>query len=115
MKIDCIGFTDAFADAAFLFFKVDAAVVYIGDQRDGLGEIDVDRFVLRDFLVEYIRVFNRAVFRAGCTTRALILDNVAGLFCQGNFKVSRIALNSVNFGVGKNLYVRMPADLDQFG
>ena len=114
MKIDGVGLTDALADAAFFLFEVNAAVIDIGDQRDGLREIYVDRFVLRYFLIEHIRVFHRAIFGAGGAPGALVLDNVAGPFGQGDFKVARFALDGVNFGVGKNLYVRMPADLDQF-
>jgi len=37
---------DAFADAAFLLFKVDAAFVNIRDKRDCLGIVDVNGFVL---------------------------------------------------------------------
>jgi len=75
----------------------------------------MDGFISGYFLIERIRVFNRAVFDTGRTARAFVLDNVSGLFDQGDLKIPCLALQTVNFRKGKNLYVRMPADLDQFG
>ena len=75
----------------------------------------MDGFILRDFLIIFIRVFDRAVFHTSCTTRALVLYNVTGLLGQAYMKVSCFPCDTVNFSVGQNLYVRMPADLDQFG
>jgi hypothetical protein len=40
---------------------------------------------------------------------------VAGLFIQGDLEVSCFAFHTLNFSIGQNLYVGMPADLDQFG
>ena len=74
----------------------------------------MDSFIERYFLVKWIRVFNWAILSAGRTTRAFVLDNVSGPLCQGYLEVPCFALYGVNFGVGKDLYVRMPADLDQF-
>jgi len=45
MKIDGLIFTDAFADGTFLFFKVQAVFVYIRDQGNRLGEVDMDGFI----------------------------------------------------------------------
>ena len=87
----------------------------IGDQGNGLGEIDMDGFILGYFLIKHIRVFNRAVFDTGRTSRAIFLDDVSGLLGHRDLKVPRFTLYAVNFRMGKNLYVRMPADLDQFG
>ena len=47
--------THPFADAAFLLFEVETALVDIGDKRDRLGEVDVDGLVLRYLLVELVR------------------------------------------------------------
>jgi hypothetical protein len=115
LKIDGIDFTDGFANSTFLLFEINTAVIDVGHQRDGLGEKDVDGFILRYLLIEHIRVFNRAVFDTGRTTRASVLDDVSGLLGQGDFEVPGFALQAVNFRMGKNLYVWMPADLDQFG
>jgi hypothetical protein len=58
---------------------------------------------------------DRAVFHTGGTTRALVLYDVSGLFDQGYPKVSRFTFYTVNFGIGENLDIGVPADLDQFG
>ena len=75
----------------------------------------MDRFILRYFLIKLIRVFDRAVFYTGSTTRAFVLQNIPGLFGQGYLKVSCFPLYTVNFSIGEDLYIRMPADLDQLG
>jgi len=80
-----------------------------------LSEIDVDGFILRYLLIKLIRVFDRAVFDAGRAARAFALDDIPGLLNQGDLKVSRFPRDAVNFGVRQDLYVWMPADLDQFG
>jgi hypothetical protein len=74
----------------------------------------MDGFIFRYFLVKDIGVHYRAVFYTGSTTRTFVLNNVAGLFNQRYFEVSRFPLYSFNFGIGKNFYIGMPADLDQF-
>jgi hypothetical protein len=55
------------------------------------------------------------MFHAGATARAFVLNNIAGLFNQRYLKISRFPLYSFNFSIGKNFYIGMPADLDQFG
>jgi hypothetical protein len=107
--------TDRFANTTFLLFKVKAAFIDIRDKRNGLSEIDMDGFVLRYFLIKLIRVFDRAVFDTGRTTRAFALYNISGLFNQGYLEVSCFSFYTVNFSVGQDLYIGIPADLDQFG
>ncbi len=75
----------------------------------------MDGFILRYFLIKLIRVFDRAVFYTGSTTRALALCNISGLFNQGYLEVSCFSFYTVNFSIGQDLYIGMPADLDQFG
>jgi hypothetical protein len=75
----------------------------------------VDGFVLRYFLIVFVGIFDRAVFYAGGATRALVLQNIPGLFSQSYLKVSCFPFYTVNFRIGEDLYVGMPADLDQFG
>ena len=75
----------------------------------------MDRFILRYVLIKFIRVFDRAVFCTGGTTRALVLQNIPGLFSKRYLKVSYFSLYTVNFSIGENLYIGMPADLDQLG
>jgi hypothetical protein len=80
IEIDGLVFANPFADTAFLFFQIKTAFVDIRDEGNGLSEIDMDRFVFRDILVEPVRVFDRAVFDTGRTTGALVLQDIPGLF-----------------------------------
>ena len=66
-------------------------------------------------MIVRIRNIDRAVLYTGCTTRALVLDNVSGLFIEGDLEVSRFPGYTFNFSICQDLYVGMPADLDQFG
>ena len=114
MKIDGIIFTDALADTAFIVFQVKAVFMDIGDQGNCLRKIDVDRLTRRQVLIVGIRDLDRAVLDAGTTAGAFVLDNISGLFSQGNPEISRNPLNPVNFRIRQYFYVWMPADLDQF-
>jgi hypothetical protein len=75
----------------------------------------MDSFILRYLLVILIRIFDRTVFYTGSTTGALVLENVPWLLGKCDFKISNVSFYTVNFSIGENLYVRMPADLDQLG
>ena len=79
-----------------------------------MSEVYMDGFVLRYLLIVLIRVFDRAIFYTGGTTRAFVLQNIPGLFDQLYLEVSYFPFYTVNFSVGEDLYVGMPADLDQF-
>jgi hypothetical protein len=115
IEIDGLILTDSFANTTFLLFKVKTAFIDIRNQGNSLSEIDMDGFILRYFLIKLIRVFDRTVFYTGGTTRAFFLQNIPGLFIQRYLKVPRFAFYTVNFSIGEDLYVWMPADLDQFG
>ena len=80
-----------------------------------MSEVYMDGFILRYFLIKLIRIFDRAVFYAGRTTRAFVLHDVSGLLGKGYLEVPCVSLYTVNLGIGEDLYVRMPADLDQLG
>ena len=58
---------------------------------------------------------NRAVLHTGGTPRAFVLYNIAGLFIQGDLEISCLPPYTFNFSIRQNLYIGMPADLDQFG
>ena len=66
-------------------------------------------------MIVWIRDLDRAVLYTGSTPRAFVLYNVSGLFIQGDLEVSCFPFYSVNFRIGQDLYIGMPADLDQFG
>jgi hypothetical protein len=115
MKIDGLILADAFANRTFLLFKVKTAFIDISNQGNSLREVNMDRFIRRQVLVVWIRDLDRTVFDTGRTARAFVLDNVPGLFIQGDPEVSRFSCYTVNFGIGQDLYIGVPADLDQFG
>ncbi len=75
----------------------------------------MNRFILRYFLIELIRVGDRAVFYTGSTTRAFVLYNVFGLLDQRYIKVCCFSFYTDNISIGQDLYIGMPADLDQLG
>jgi hypothetical protein len=66
-------------------------------------------------LIVWIRDLDRAILYTGSATCTVVLYNVSGLFIQGDLEVSCFPLYTVNFSIGQDLYVGMPADLDQFG
>jgi uncharacterized membrane protein YeiH len=72
------------------------------------------RLVLRDILVERIGVCYRAAFYAGSAAAAPVLDNIPWFLYQRYLEVSGFAFNLFDFGVCEYLYIRVPADLDQF-
>ncbi len=107
--------TDSFANTTFLFFKVKTAFIYISDKGNCLSEVDMDGFILRYLLIKLIRVFDRAVFYTSRTTRAFALYYIPGLFKQRYLEVPCFSFYTVNFSIRQDLYIGMPADLDQFG
>ena len=115
MQIYGLILTYSFANRTFLLFKVNAAFIYISDKGNGLREVYMDGFIRRYVLIVWIRDLDRAVLYTGSTPRAFVLYNVSGLFIQGDLEVSCFPFYSVNFSIGQDLYIGMPADLDQFG
>jgi hypothetical protein len=75
----------------------------------------MDGFIQRYFLIILIRVFDRTVFYTDGTTRAFILQDIPGFFNQRYVKISCLPFYTVNLGIGEDLYIGMPADLDQLG
>jgi hypothetical protein len=73
----------------------------------------MDSFILRNFLIKLVRVFHRAIFHTGSTTRAFVLVNIPGLFKQSYFEVTCFAFDTIDFGVSQDLYIRMPSNLDE--
>ena len=75
----------------------------------------MDRFILRYVLIKLIGIFDRTVFYTGSTTGTFVLQNIPGLFSKRYLKVSCFPFYTVNFSIGQDLYIGMPADLDQLG
>jgi hypothetical protein len=74
----------------------------------------MDSLVGRYFLIERVGIADRTAFDTGGAAPAFILDNVSGFFRQCYPEVTRFAFDAIDFGIAQYLYVRMPADLDQF-
>ena len=66
-------------------------------------------------MIVWIRDLDRAILYTGSTTRAFVLFDVSGLFIQGDLEVACCSIYSLNFSISQDLYIGMPADLDQFG
>jgi hypothetical protein len=113
-KIDGAVSTHPLASAAFLLLEVKATIIDVGDERDGLGVVDVDRPVLRYLLVVDVRIGDRTILHARGTASALVLTDVARLFKQVDREVPRLTLDAEDLRIGENLDVFLPADLDQF-
>jgi hypothetical protein len=58
---------------------------------------------------------NGTVLYTGSATRAFVLYDISGLLNQGDLEVPCFSFYPVDFSIGEDLYVGMPADLDQFG
>ena len=113
-EIDGIVLTNRIANAALLLLQIEAALIDICDQGNGLCKVDMDGFVVRDFLIKDIRVDNRAVIHTGGTARAVTLDDIPGLANQGYPKVPSFSFYPVNVRIGQDFDIWVPADLDQF-
>ncbi len=114
-QVDRIGLTYTFTNQAFLLFQVKTALIDIRDKGDRLREEYMYRFIFGYFLIELIRIFDRTIFYAGCTTGTFVLDNVSWLLGQSYSEISCLAFYTVNFCKCQNINVWVPADLDQFG
>ncbi|OPY13067.1 MAG: hypothetical protein A4E69_01837 [Syntrophus sp. PtaB.Bin138] len=75
----------------------------------------MDRFVLRDLLIEFIGIHDRAVFHAGGAARAFALVNIPGLLHDGDGEVSRFPLHALHLGIGDHLDIGMPLAFNEFG
>jgi hypothetical protein len=71
-------------------------------------------FVVRYFLIEGVRILHRAIFYACRAAGALVFKDITGFLGQGDREVSCLPFYTVNFRKCQDLYIWMPADLDQF-
>jgi hypothetical protein len=71
------------------------------------------RFIHGDFLIILIRIFGGAIFYTRGATRAFILKDIPRLFGKAYLEVSCFPFYTVYFSIGEDLYIWMPADLDQ--
>jgi len=114
VQVNSLYIADILTDAAFLFLQIQTTFVYVGDQGDSLGKVDMDCLVVRYLLVVFIRVGYRTVLNAGTAACTLVFENVTRFFSQFDGKITCSTSNTVNFGVGEDFDIWVPADLDQF-
>jgi hypothetical protein len=107
--------TYCLANTTFPLFKVKTAFINVSDKWNCLSEIYMDGFIVRYFLIILIRVFGRAILYTSSTTGAFVLQDISGLFNQRYLEVSFFPCYTVNFSIRQDLYIGMPADLDQLG
>ncbi len=75
----------------------------------------MDGLILRYLLVVPVGIDGWAVFHTGRTARALALQDVPRLFDQRHLEGPSFPGDAVDFSIGEDLYIWMPADLDQLG
>ncbi len=88
--------------------------VNVSHKRNGLGEVDVNGLIPRQVLIIFVLDHDGAVLNTSTATRAFFFLNVSGFLDQGHIELTRFSFHPVNFGIGKDLDIGMPADLDQF-
>ncbi len=104
------------ADLAFPFLEVQAGFgVHVGDQGHRLRKVDVNGLARGQVLIEGIGNLDRAVIHADVAARAFLLDDVSGLFDQGDLEVSRLSFDPVDFGIGQDLDIGIPRAFDELG
>ena len=74
----------------------------------------MDGFILRYFLIKRIGYLTGQYSTQVVQPVHLLSITYRGFLIRVTLK-SCFSCHPVHFGIGKNLYVRMPADLDQFG
>jgi len=115
IQIYCVILAHSLANATLLLFEVQAAFVDIRNKWNCLSEVYMDCLILRYLLIILIRVLDRTIFHTGRTTGAFVLKNIPWPLGQGYLEASYLAFDTVNFSVGEDLYIWVPADLDQLG
>jgi len=65
-------------------------------------------------LVILVWILDRTVFNTCCTACAFILFYIPWFPYECYIEITYLTLYLVNLSIGENLYIWMPADLDQF-
>jgi hypothetical protein len=76
---------------------------------DGRGGSDIQT------TVEFIYTMYRTDLAALPATRTYIRVNISRMINERGLKMSRFTIKGFNLCVGNDIYIKMPADLDQFG
>jgi len=65
-------------------------------------------------LIILVWILDRTVFNTCCTACAFILFYISRFFNECYKKITYLTLYLMDLSIGENLYIWMPADLDQF-
>jgi hypothetical protein len=114
-QIYCLVLAHPLANTTFVLFEVKTTFIDICNKGNRLSKIYMYGFIQRYILIILIRVLDGAIFYTGSTTSTFMLENIPWLLGQAYSKVSRLTFYTVDFSIGEDLYVGMPADLDQLG
>jgi len=116
VKINRIGGTELFAGTAFAFLDVNAAVTVDAIlQGYSLGILNICRSALGNPGVVFVNDLFGTFLGAGTAADALDFVDVARVLNEFDIKIANRTLDILYFTEGFELYVQMPADLDQFG
>jgi len=114
MQIDGPVLAHAHTDVALLVFQIQAVfLVHIRHERHRLREVYVDGLALRQALVVLVGHHHGAVLHAGIAAGADIFSDVSWLLDEGDVEIPGFPFNSVDLGVGEDLYVGMPVAFDE--
>jgi len=75
----------------------------------------INRFPVDEALIVETGKTDRANFGTISTPRTFVRIDISRTFVQGDLKIAGFAGYFFNLGDGVELYVNVPADLDQFG
>ena len=75
----------------------------------------MDCFVLAKILIERIWNLDRAIFYANGTAGAFVLNYVSWFLNQRYIEITSLTVNALDLSICQDLYVWVPADLDQLG
>ena len=115
LEVHCPGGAEFLAGPAFALFKVDASLL-VDDilERHGLRIGNIDGLSLHQAFVVFT-VHLLGAFLVTCAAGdTFIKIDVSRVFQYIDFKPPLFPSNVYDLGKGEQLYVQMPADLDQF-
>jgi hypothetical protein len=83
--------------------------------RDGLGILFVGGFMEGQSFIVSVQKIHGTDLRAFAASRAFGQIDKTGGLSQGGGKITGLAADIKQFRIREDLYVQVPADLDQFG
>ena len=112
-----IGGTDFGADTALFPLAQLAAIFGVDGVTGGnrLSVILIDGFTLAESCVVIIQHYCGALFRTDAAGNTLVRIDVSGLLANLDLEMPFFAVDFFELGIGEQIDVQVPADLDQLG